>query len=23
CKDTECFMHQKRVYFYKSKESLC
>ncbi|GAA9488743.1 16S rRNA (guanine(527)-N(7))-methyltransferase RsmG [Helicobacter pylori] len=23
CKETECFMHQKRVYFYKSKESLC
>ncbi|MGN8473845.1 16S rRNA (guanine(527)-N(7))-methyltransferase RsmG [Helicobacter pylori] len=23
CEDTECFVHQKRVYFYKSKESLC
>ncbi|WP_104712729.1 16S rRNA (guanine(527)-N(7))-methyltransferase RsmG [Helicobacter cetorum] len=23
CKDTECYAHEKRIYFYKSKESLC
>ncbi|AFI06264.1 16S rRNA (guanine(527)-N(7))-methyltransferase RsmG [Helicobacter cetorum] len=22
-KDTECFIYEKRIYFYKSKESLC